>query len=118
MPNGSTPVWLVFTMPEKIRPSSTMIQHMGALLVVEPKWRDRISGWLQPIYYNITDEDVDMIGVWRNRYRLKSWRVGLYQPVVNRVRHSRKIVKRFDKWGGDLRKASNTLINLQKKGRK
>lgn len=101
-------------MPERKRPTERHMQHMGLLLVPEPKWRERISSWLLPVYYIVTPEDVERIGYWRRFYSLPSHQMGRWLPVRVRVRHPRLIARRFDRWGGDLRKASQAI---QKKER-
>lgn len=101
-------------MPDKVRPSERMLQHIGLLLVPEADWRSKITGWLLPVYYTIDPADVERIGAWRARYRLKSWRVGIYQPMIKRVKHPMHITKRFSKQGGDLARAATALRNLTK----
>jgi hypothetical protein len=82
---------------------------MGLLMVPEAKWRDRISSWLLPVYYTVTEEDVERIGYWRSFYSLPSHQMGRWLPVRVRVRNPRLISRRFDRWGGDLRKAQAAL---------
>lgn len=111
MLSGSTAGLLGCMMPERERPSERQMQHLGLLLVPEPNWRDRISSWLLPVYHIVTPEDVERIGYWRRFYALPSHQTGRWLPVRVRVRHPRMVSRRFDRWGGDLRKAARALIH-------
>lgn len=75
----------------------------------EVNWKDRISSWLLPVYYIVTEEDVEQIGFWRHFYSLPCHRMGRWLPVRIQNKTPRKISRRFDLWGGDLRKAAQAL---------
>lgn len=59
-------------MHERSPHSGVMKQHIGRLMVPETDWKSKIDSWLLTVYYIITDETVNRIGVWSSRYQLKS----------------------------------------------
>lgn len=98
-------------MSKRERPSTTMLQQVARVLVNEPGWRDHVTSWLLPVYYEVTPDDIAVIEKWRSSYQLKSWRVGKYSAKSRKSLYKLKIITRFGKWGGDLRKSSKTVNN-------